>query len=55
MLEPKTTVEDKKLAAALVVTDAPAPVVPAEPEIIDDDEDEAPKLNPFAQFMGCAP
>lgn len=55
MLEPKTTVEDKKLAAALVVTDASTPVVPAEPEIIDDDKDEAPKLNPFAQFMGCAP
>ncbi|MEM0929573.1 MAG: hypothetical protein AAGI89_09805 [Pseudomonadota bacterium] len=55
MLEPKITVEDKKLAPALVVTDAPAPVAPAEPDVAEDDEDEAPKVNPFAQFMGCAP
>ncbi|MEO1659265.1 MAG: hypothetical protein AAFR65_16265 [Pseudomonadota bacterium] len=55
MLEPKTTVEDKKLAAALVVTDASAPVVPAERDVAESDEDETPKVNPFAQFMGCAP
>ncbi|MEM7741109.1 MAG: hypothetical protein AAF225_09945 [Pseudomonadota bacterium] len=55
MPEPKRHVEDKKLAAALVVADASAPAVPiVEPEVDDDDDDE-PKVNPFAQFMGSAP
>ena len=59
MTEPKTLVDDKKLASALVVSDASAPLVPTENDVVEtslhDDDDETPKVNPFAQFMGCAP